>query len=66
MQIVDEVAQRFKVRSVGQKVIIAGGVKRDVVGSTEVLDLVTRQISASQREMASPRGFFKMAPIISS
>ena len=66
MQIVDVVAQRSKVRSVGQKVIIAGGVKRDVVSSTEVLGLVTRQISASQSEMASPRGFFRMVTIIHS
>ena len=53
---------------IGQKVIIAGGYNEEpldqVLGSTEVLDLVNRRIT-SEGEMASPRRWFHLATIIS-
>merc|ERR1719209_1946013 len=48
---------------IGQKVIIAGGIDDDALSSTEVLDLVNRQIS-SGGEMATPRGYFHIATIV--
>ena len=49
---------------IGQKVIIAGGYNGEELGSTEVLDLVDRQISLGGA-MSSPRRLFHVATIIS-
>ena len=55
---------------IGQKVIIAGGSEKlnkrsdgEVLSSTEVLDLVSRQILPGE-DMATPRVFFHVATII--
>merc|ERR1712210_96111 len=47
---------------IGQKVIIAGGWNGEVLRSTEVLDLDSRQITAGE-DMASPRHWFHLATI---
>ena len=49
---------------IGQKVIIAGGYNGRELSSTEVLDLVDRQISLGGA-MSSPRRLFHVATIIS-
>ena len=49
---------------VGQKVIITGGFNEKGLSSTEVLDLVNRQIS-SGGQMATPRKWFHVATITS-
>ena len=49
---------------VGQKVIIAGGKGSGTLRSTEVLDLVSRQLTPGGR-MATPRRFFHVSTIIS-
>ena len=49
---------------IGQKVIIAGGYDAGILSSTEVLDLVSRQV-ASGGEMNQPRMWFHIATIVS-
>ena len=49
---------------IGQKVIIAGGYNGGILSSTEVLDLVNRQI-ISGGDMATPRRSFHLATIVS-
>ena len=49
---------------IGQKVIIAGGYNGGELRSTEVLDLVNKQIT-SGGEMATPRRYFHIATIFS-
>ena len=48
---------------IGQKVIIAGGFNKDALGSTEVLDLVNKQVT-SGGEMATPRIYFHINTIV--
>ena len=57
-------AQNPGCAKVGQKVIIAGGKGSGTMRSTEVLDLVSRQLTPGGR-MATPRMYFHVSTIIS-
>ena len=49
---------------IGQKVIIAGGYNRGSLRSTEVLDLVNRQITSEEEmALATPRRYFHVSTI---